>query len=778
VPADLTCPYDLPLETETVSSSTPRPPRPSAGKRTPAKKGPAAKKTAPGGRAKGRKAKLTRQELFRKYLRYLLIAGVVGTVLMVSVFYFAYRATDIPDPNTAFQAQTTNVYYSNGSSKIGQFATQNRESILLADIPQVMQDAVVSAEDRTFWTNKGIDPKGILRAAFSNAKGGATQGASTITQQYVKILYLTQERTFKRKIKEAFLSLKIQQEKSKSEILEGYLNTIYFGRGAYGVQAAANAYFGKPAKELSASEAAVLAAVLNSPNYLSPDRGHDARVALLGRYDYVVTRMVKDGKLSSSEGAKISGKLPKFVKQSTSDQYGGQKGFMLNMVKDELLRLGFDDAQIEGGGLRVVTTFQRRAMSAAHAAVAEVKPKGLASLHAAVASVDVKTGGLIGFYGGQDFLKSQLNWATASDSPGSAFKAFSVAAGIKDGFSLKDTFDGNSPYYFPDGSKAVNEGSGNGTDYGRVSLTKATEQSINTAFVDMTASMKGGPRKMADMAEAMGIPKIPASYVNARISLGSSPISPVNMASAYATIAGEGVHHDLFVVSKVTKASNGEVLYTADKKGKRVLTEDIAADTSFALQDVVKNGTGRRALGLGRPAAGKTGTATDDKGNVITSWFVGFTPQVSPAVMYVRGNGRKPLNDYLPPFEGATGYFGAGYPTATWTAAMKTIMDGRDVVEFPKPAYVDGKAPSSGHAPVKPTPTATKTPTPTPTKTPTITPTPTPTITPTPTPTITPTPTPTCGTVLTPPCGPGNGGGGGGGGNPKLQTGAAYLRQE
>jgi membrane peptidoglycan carboxypeptidase len=261
---------------------------------------------------------------------------------------------------------------------------------------------------------------------------------------------------------------------------------------------------------------------------------------------------------AESDGAEISGKLPKFAPQSTNNKYGGQKGFMLGLVKDELLRLGFDDAQIDGGGLRVITTFQSKAMIAAKNAVSQVKPKGLASLHAAVASVDVKTGGLIGFYGGQDYLKSQLNWATAADSPGSAFKAFSVAAGIKDGFSLKDTFDGNSPYYFPDGSKAVNEGSGQGTDYGAaVSLVKATQQSINTAFIDLTASMKNGPRKMAAMAEAMGVPKIPASYVNARISLGSSPVSPVNMANAYATIADEGVHHDLFVVSMVTRASDG-----------------------------------------------------------------------------------------------------------------------------------------------------------------------------------------------------------------------------
>ena len=173
-----------------------------------------------------------------------------------------------------------------------------------------MQDAAIAAEDRTFYSNSGIDPKGILRAAFSNAQGNATQGASTITQQYVKILYLSQERTLSRKVKEAFLSLKVQQEQSKAEILEGYLNTIYFGRGAYGVQAAANAYFNKPAKKLTVPESAMLAAVVNSPSYLSPDRGREGRQALLERYDYVLDGMVSMGNLDSTEADKLLGQLP------------------------------------------------------------------------------------------------------------------------------------------------------------------------------------------------------------------------------------------------------------------------------------------------------------------------------------------------------------------------------------------------------------------------------------------------------------------------------------
>ncbi|MGY2876915.1 membrane peptidoglycan carboxypeptidase [Marmoricola sp. URHA0025 HA25] len=765
-----------------MSADTPRP-------------GSSGPKKAAGGRSSGRpksrratgpKKQLTPRERIRKALKYALIAGLVGALVLVAMFYIAYRATDIPSENAAFQAQTTKVYYAGGKGEIGRFATQNRESIPLADVPKTMQDAVVAAEDRTFWTNKGIDPKGIIRAAFSNAKGGATQGASTITQQYVKILYLSQERTFKRKIKEAFLSLKIQKKYSKSEILEGYLNTIYFGRGAYGVQAAANAYFGIPAKKLDASQSAMLAAVLNSPNYLSPDRSDASREALQRRYDYVVSGMASMGAIPDSDAAEISGKLPEVKKQAASNTYGGQKGFMLDMVKKELIALGFTQEQIDQGGLRVTTTFTKKAMDAAQQAVEEVAPDGVSKLHPAVASVDVKTGGVLGFYGGQDYLKSQLNWATTALPPGSAFKAYAVAAGIKDGFSLKDTFDGNSPYRFPDGSTVVNEGEGTGQNFGsHVSLTTATEKSINTAFVDMTQSMTDGPRQIADMAQSLGVPTVPEDFVNARISLGGDPVSPVNMANAYAGIADGGVHHKTFVISKVTKASDGKVLYTAPLSTDRAVSEDIAADTSYALQQVVKSGTGAAARGLGRPAAGKTGTATNDDKRVITSWFVGYTPQVATAVTYSHGTGYKPIDEgYLP-----RGYFGATYPAETWTAAMKLLMADVPVEEFPPPANLDGKAPTTGHDPYTPPP-----PKPTKTRTTSAPPTtqapqepvangvcdpawgfPQDPDCPNPNP-PTPTDTPTCGGILNP-CTtpPGGGGGGPGGGRVASET---YSRLE
>ena len=274
---------------------------------------------------------------------------------------------------------------------------------------------------------------------------------------------------------------------------------------------------------------------------------------------------------------------------------------MLTMVKKELLRLGFDESEIDSGGLRVETTFTKKAMKAAQDGVLAERPPGLKKLHVATASVDVKTGALLGFYAGQDYLDSQLNWAALGGSPGSAFKPFALAAALKAGFSLKDTFDGNSPYTFENGSEVVNEGEGGGTNYGSaISLLQATEDSVNTAYSDLTEALPNGPEDILKTAISMGIPrKTPGLEANNAIALGSATISPITMANAYATIANGGVHHDMFMVKKVSRSSDGKVLYRAPKKHDRALPDDIDRDVSYALQQVVQNGTGQNARALG-----------------------------------------------------------------------------------------------------------------------------------------------------------------------------------
>ncbi len=698
------------------------------------------------------------KRIFKRVLIGTLLLGLIGSLTGVGAFAYMYRNTEIPDPNEDFETQTTKIYYADGKTEIGMFATQNRESIAFDEMPQLMKDAVVAAENRTFWTDRGLDPKGILRAAFNNASGGPTQGASTITQQYVKILYLTQERTLDRKVKEAFLSLKLQRQMSKEQILEGYLNTIYFGRGAYGIEAAAQTFFNKQAKNLNLRQSAALASIINNPTRFDPANGEDNEAALKERYDFVLNGMVDTGAITQAEADEAMVKLPKFPKVKSESQNGGQKGHLLRLVRNELIQLGYDDAQIDGGGLRITTTFTPESMKAAEEGVAAQRPQNEPgknfnkNLHVGVASVEPGTGALRGFFGGHDFLESEINWASAGGAGGSTLKAFVVATALQEGYSLKDTFDGNSPFELPpDGETEIsNQGD---QSYGRVSLTQATENSVNTAFVDMTLGMEQGPEKIIKTANAMGLPSndggdfgIPRASSGldpvAGVGLGSATVSPINMANAYATIANGGMAAQVHVIERVVERS-GEQSYRHKVSTTRAISEDIAADTSYALQQVVKSGSGTAALSLGRPAAGKTGTATNAADEVQSSWFVGYTPQMATAVMYVRGKGNGQLEDWLPQF------FGGVYPAQTWTDVMGRLMEGLEVIDFPEPANVDGEAPSEGHEPYVPPPPKTKKPKPTKTVEPEPTPEPepepsvepTPSPTPDPTPTVEPTPT-------------------------------------
>ncbi len=708
------------------------------------------------------KAKKTPRQRMAKVAKVLGVIAAVGALVLAGVVVVLYQAISIPTPNSAFQAQTTFVYYQDGKQQLGTYyEDQNRESIPLTEMPDSIKDAVVAAENQTFWSDKGIDPKGILRALFSNARGNNRQGASTITQQYVKILYLTSEQSYKRKIKEAVVSLKIQQQLSKKEVLEGYLNTIYFGRGAYGIQAAAKAYFGHPASELSLRESAVLATVLNNPTQFDPRNGKEAKADLKGRYEYVLDNMADLDYITADERDKAEKRLPKFPKIATQSQFGGQKGHMLALVKQELLAKGIaSEEEIDGGGLRITTTFDPQVMADVQAGIEEQKPEGFGDkeLHIGAATLEVGTGAVRGFYGGQDYLQSQINWAATGGMAGSTIKPLTVAAALKQGFSIEDTFEGNSPYEFPDGTEVRNEGTGSdglGNDYGSsVSLVSAGEESINTAFVDMSDSMDDGPQSIYDMARALGIPgetpssKYPGipdksvdfSPSDTLITLGKGRISPINMANAYATIANGGMRADAHVVQKVVDKS-GNTIYEWKPSTRRAVDEDIAADTSYVMQQIVQNGTGRAALALGRPAAGKTGTATGGVDeHVSSSWFAGYTPQMATAVMYVRGDGDDQIDGWLP------SYFGADYPASTWTGIMQKVMDGREVEEFPEPAYVDGDAPEDGHEYTPPPPPPPQPqPTRTPTKGPTLAP-----QTPTESPTETPTETPTTPVPTTP----------------------------
>jgi membrane peptidoglycan carboxypeptidase len=645
------------------------------------------------------------------------ILAALGLVAGVAIVFVGYTTTQLPNPKADFQTATTTVYYRDGKTQLGTFAIQNRQPLAYEDMPKTMTDAIVAAENRTFWTDKGISIRGMARAAWVIARGGSLQGGSTITQQYIKILYLNSDQTFTRKFKELFLAYKINKQQSKEQILQGYLNTIYFGHGAYGVQAASKAFFNVDAKKLTVPQAAVLASVVNNPTYFDPS-DKDNWPQLLDRYRYVLDSMAQMGDISPEQAAKYAVKLPKFPAVPVNERYGGPKGFLLKMVERELGAAGFDQSQISGGGLKIVTTFDKDAQDAAvKSAQAVTKQAADASghkaskLHAAIASVDVGSGDVLALYGGPDYVTNSRNWATTPRPTASTFKAYALAAGLKDGFSLRSTFRGDT--FTPPGEKTTirNEYS---FQYGyAVNLIKATADSINTAFVDLTTQMDDGPNKIIKVAEAAGAPKgagWTSPGTNSRIALGAAEVSPLNQAEGYATFANDGSYVADHVVKQV-QDPKGKVVYKANPAEKRAVSTDIAHDVTYALSNVVENGTGRSVQTLNRPVAGKTGTngvTVKGKDIVNSAWFVGYTKQIATAVMYVAGDaGTSSLDVYRRP--GDSTFFGGTYPALTWSEYMSAATDGQAVKDFDPPAYVnaDKAAPTQTYEP-SPTQSATQ----------------------------------------------------------------------
>ncbi|HEX5017976.1 MAG TPA: transglycosylase domain-containing protein [Actinomycetes bacterium] len=629
----------------------------------------------------------------------------LGGAALVAAFIALYLLIDVPEPNDLATAQTSVVYYDDGKDIIGRYAEVNREIVALDDIPEEVQLAVLAAEDRGFYENEGISPVGIVRALWNNVTGGETQGASTITQQYARNAYLTQERTITRKVKEAILAIKLSRSQSKDAVLEDYLNTIYFGRGAYGVQAASQAYFGKDVEDLNVQQGAVLAALIRAPSSYDPAEGKEARDALEARVDYVIEGMVEQGWLDEAEATSI-GKLPKIKDPKALNSYRGQTGYMLDMVRDELRSLGFSKDEIDAGGLRVTTTFNEQAQDAAQQAATEgFPPEPNDGVKMGLASLDPTSGAVLAIYGGKNWEKSQYNYATGAIPVGSTMKAFTVAAALEDGFTLADTFDGNSPFYIEGDPQPVNNQGG--ASYGSaISLEYATEQSVNTAFVDLTEQM--GPERVAEAANAAGLNTSNLDASGPRVTLGSASYSPLAMAGAYGTFANQGTQHDPYTVQEVTDAS-GRVLYAADDGGGvRSFSPDIANQVTYDLTQVVANGTGATASNLGRPAAGKTGNQEG-----VTAWFIGYTPQMVTSVAFhreLKGDKLAPLN-YV---AGMPVFTGAGYPTSIWTAYMTMALEGEPIEEFPPvalatPSPTASPSPSPSRTSESPTPTPTRT---------------------------------------------------------------------
>jgi penicillin-binding protein 1A len=564
-----------------------------------------------------------------RYRRLLFLVGLLAATGLAGAAYLLVR---VPLPPERQQAQSTFLTDATGQRLATLTNGVNRVFVPLNQIPPVVVNAVVDTEDRGFYKHGGVDPVGIVRALTSDLRGsGNLQGGSTITQQYVKNAYLGQERTVSRKLKEAALAVKLERKLTKQQILERYLNSVYFGRGAYGVEAASRAYFGKDVGQLGLREASYLAGLIRAP--VDADALRNPAVAN-ARRDLTLRAMLRARRVSRADLQQVeaqpvqsyvveAGKAePTFVLAEKGTQY------FADYVRQQLLTR-YPEATVYGGGLRVKTTLDLRMQAQAYDAVYGLlnRPDDPAG---ALVSVDAN-GEVKAMVGGRDFNASKVNLALGSAGggsgrqPGSTFKAFVLAELVRQGYSVTSTLPAPDTIVFPKGNQGKDYPIVNfeGEHFDQpISVVDATKQSVNTVYAQLIKTV--GPQRVADLAKKMGVTAPLSPDIS--LTLGTSEVSVLDMASSYSTFANRGEHVAPVTILEV-KTADGHVLERARFDRTRVVPQRTADVVNYCLQQVVLGGTGTGAS-IGRPVAGKTGT-TEDYGD---AWFVGYTPRLTTAV--------------------------------------------------------------------------------------------------------------------------------------------------
>jgi len=654
--------------------------------------------------------------------RRLKIAGglLAGMLVLLGVFVgVVYASTDVPSPDSITTAQTTRVYYSDGTTEMARLGDENRTNVPLAQISEPARNAVLAAENRSFYTDPGISFTGIVRAAYNNVTGGSTQGGSTITQQYVKNAILqNSEQTFTRKFQELFLAIKLDNNYSKDQILENYLNTIYYGRGAYGIESAANTYFGVPAAQLTAQQGAVLAVLVRSPSRYDPEVSpEDAQ----DRWGRVLDAMVDEGWLTAEERAAsvYPPVLPK-----TGSSLGlpeGPEGLIVSQVKSELMnRHGYTEQQIDAGGLRITTTINKGYQDAAVAAVNDVMgtqgEEQLAVLREALVSVDPKTGGVLAYYGGAS--GTDFDYAQAQRQPGSSMKPYVLATALEQGIGIQARRDGSSPQEFEDRPGLPVTNSGNAS-CPACTLQEAITKSLNTTFYGLAYEV--GPENVATLArQATGLPDTwqggnrnlvgkttladpETGVTGSAIGIGQYEMRPIDQAVGFATFAAGGVHRESYFVAKVTDADGNQLLGPPADEGEQVIPADVANDVTVATEGVAQYS--KRALDGGREVASKTGTQGIDRVNNSDAWMVGYTPSISTAV-WMGTDGYDAIID-------ASGriIYGSGLPGAIWQQFMNNVLAGTPKENLPDKALIQGDTGEGVTEPTTEAPTSSAAPT-------------------------------------------------------------------
>ena len=614
-------------------------------------------------------------------------------VLVVGAAVVYYQSVKIPTPSDFADDQRTTVYYSDATTEMGTFSVQNRVIVAGDQIPQSVRDAVVAGEDRSFYENPGINPLGLVRALWNNLRGGDRQGGSSITQQYAERYYYGETiSSYRGKLDEAILAIKLDRQQDKDEILENYLNTIYFGRDSYGIETAAQEYFGVPAAQLDVSQAALLAGVIPSPNNFDPRVSPEEAER---RWNYVLDGMVVTGALTQAErDAQV---FPTVVEWDRPDTFAGTQGYLLEMARNEVLeRSPITEAQLDTGGLKIVTSIDRGLQDMAVAAVATLPPDHAPELHTALVTLNPVDGSIVALYGGADYLARPRNAATQDTAQaGSTFKPFTLVAHLESGNSLESFYDGRNraPVEgFPEGVRNYGDSS-----FGRIDVVEATAKSVNSVYAAMNVEV--GASTTAQVAVRAGLPEDTAGLLGPEFEtpanvLGTASPTPLDMAEAYNTFAAGGIHRESFMVLRV-EYPDGQVAYQGAEEGERVFAEDVMADTTYAMTQVVEapGATGRDARAVGHPVAGKTGTSNENR----SAWFVGFTRHLTTAVaLYQSGVDDPATPDVdesgqpvpITPFGGVEFVTGGSHPLDVWTAFMTPAMQGREVLEFPEPPLV------------------------------------------------------------------------------------------
>ncbi|MGX2995952.1 transglycosylase domain-containing protein [Streptomyces sp. JNUCC 64] len=662
-----------------------------------------------------------------------LVTGVfIGFLgVLMGAAGIGYALVDVPDPNKAAKAESNVFYWADGTQMAATGGEKNRQIVEIDQIPTSMQEAVIAAENATFRKDKGVDPVGIGRAVVNMATGGDTQGGSTITQQYVKNTFLSQEQTVTRKVQELFISIKVNAKNTKDEILAGYLNTAFYGRNAYGIQAAAQAYFHKDSEQLEPEESAFLAGLLKGPNLFNPDGGVGSaatpeanRERAEKRWRWILDRQVEVGLMDASERQKYT-KFPKLEKQRST--LAGQTGYLVDVAKDYVAKkTGLKPEQLEQGGYHVYTTFDKKKVQQLEKAVDETrkgfldedKRKKDKHVQFGAASVDPKNGKIVALYGGKGYDEGHYtNNANTSGVPvGSTWKPFVLASAMEYGtyangrkpLSVMTKYNGNDLIVINDKNgnpiedakgrpfRQKNEGT---KEWGDVTLFDAMQDSINTPFVQLgidvgLANTRKTTKRLGILEESFD----KNNLGNASFSLGTSTPSAIRMADSYATFANSGKQYEPYSVTRVVNSKKEELEGFEPPKRSNALPAPIADTITKVLENVVQNGTAKRIKDIGFPVAGKTGTTDKNK----SAWFVGYTQELSTAVTLFRTDPKEGKLLSMNGTGGVDSIHGGDIPAQLWEDYMSEALKGVDHKPFPDPdeyGEVYSSAPPSSSAP-------------------------------------------------------------------------------